>query len=215
MVKRCETCPGAFTLALVGFVEAISISKHFARINRYDINPGGELRALGLSNFATSLFSGYPVTAGFSRTAVNAQPEPKALWRGVFSGIVIVLTLLFLTPLFSHLPKAALAASILVAVTSLLDLKESKRLWRVKRADFAMLFDVFHDSVVWDSIRHPHRCGGLDCALSRPKHPPSLCRAGTNPWHRRIYKPVTPTSCPSACRGSVWFASTRNCTLAT
>ncbi|MDD9933982.1 MAG: solute carrier family 26 protein [Myxococcales bacterium] len=135
--------PAALTIALVAFIEAISVGKHFARLGRYEIRPGQELIALGAANLGGSFFGGYPITGGFSRTAVNAQAGARTPMAGVVTAVVVALTLLLLTPLFHYVPKAALAAIIMTAVLGLFDLAEPRRLWRVKRADFALLLFTF------------------------------------------------------------------------
>jgi SulP family sulfate permease len=131
--------PTALVITLVGFMESISVAKSFARRNRYKVDPDQELRALGLSNIAGSLFGAYPVTGGFSRTAVNAQAGAKTPMASIITAAVVTATLLFLTPLFYYLPKAVLAAIIMTAVFGLVDVKEAKHLWRVKRGDLALM----------------------------------------------------------------------------
>ena len=90
---------------------------------------------LGLANVAGGLFSGYPVAGGFSRTAVNYQAGARTPLASVFTAALVLLTLLFLTPLFTHLPNAVLAAIILVAVIGLIDFKEARYLFKIKQAD--------------------------------------------------------------------------------
>lgn len=135
--------PGALTLALVGFIEAISVGKQFATRRGYDIRPNQELVALGLSNMGGALFGGYPVTSGFSRTALNAQAGARSQLSGLVTAAVLASTLLLLTPLFFYLPKAVLAAIIMTAVLGLVDLAEPRHLWRVKRSDFWLLAFTF------------------------------------------------------------------------
>jgi SulP family sulfate permease len=135
--------PSALTIALVAFIEAISVGKHFARQGRYEVRPGQELVALGAANLAGSFFGGYPITGGLSRTAVNAQAGARTPMAGVITAAVLALTLLFLTPLFHFMPKAVLAAIIMTAVFGLFDAREPRRLWRVKRGDLALLLFTF------------------------------------------------------------------------
>jgi len=135
--------PAAVTIALVAFVETISVGKQFARSGGYEIDPSQELVALGAANLAGGVTGGYPVTAGFSRTAVNAQAGARTPLAGVVTAALVALTLLLLTPLFFHLPKAALSAIIVAAVAGLFDLAEPRRLWRVKRADLGLLVFTF------------------------------------------------------------------------
>lgn len=135
--------PTALTISLVGFMESISVAKNFARRNKYEVDANKELVALGLANITAGLFRGYPVTGGFSRTAVNAQAGARTGLAGLITAAVIGLTLLFLTPLFYYLPKAVLAAIIMVAVFGLIDIKEVRHLWKVNRADLALLVLTF------------------------------------------------------------------------
>ncbi|HJK94770.1 MAG TPA: solute carrier family 26 protein [Polyangiaceae bacterium LLY-WYZ-15_(1-7)] len=135
--------PIAVTISLVSFMESISVAKAFARKNRYDVDPSQELVALGAANLGGTLFGAYPVTGGFSRTAVNAQAGAKSGLAGLITAAVIGLTLLFLTPLFYFLPKAVLAAIIMTAVFGLVDIAEMKHLWKVKKSDLALLVLTF------------------------------------------------------------------------
>ncbi len=133
----------AIVISLVSFMESISVAKAFARQGRYEVDPNQELVALGAANLGGSFFGAYPVTGGFSRTAVNAQAGAKTPLAGLITASVIALTLLWLTPLFYYLPKAVLAAIIFTAVFGLIDLHEVKHLWRVKRSDLALLVLTF------------------------------------------------------------------------
>lgn len=135
--------PTAITIAMVGFMESISVAKAFARMNRYEVDAGQELVGLGAANVAGSFFNALPVTGGFSRTAVNAQAGAKTGLASLITAAVIGLTLLFFTPLFYFLPSAVLAAIILTAVAGLVDVAEVKHLWHVKRADLALLALTF------------------------------------------------------------------------
>lgn len=131
--------PTAIIISLVGFMESISVAKAFARRRRYEIDANRELVGLGLANLAAGLFRGYPVTGGFSRTAVNAQAGARSSLAGLVSAGIVILTLLLLTDLFFFLPKAVLAAVIITAVLGLVDLHEVRHLWRVDRADLTLL----------------------------------------------------------------------------
>lgn len=131
--------PTALTIALVGFMESIAVAQAFARRHKYDIEADQELIALGGANLAGALFSAYPVTGGFSRTAVNDQAGAKTPLASILTAVVIALTLVFFTPLFHYLPKAVLAAIIMTAVAGLVDVKEVKHLWKVDRSDLVLL----------------------------------------------------------------------------
>ncbi len=138
-----DLLPIAITIALVSFMESISVAKNFARQNRYDVDADQELKALGLANVGGAFLGGYPVTGGFSRTAVNAQAGAKTGLAGLVSAGVVVLTLLFLTPLFYYLPKGVLAAIIMTAVFGLVDFKEAKHLWAISKSDLALMGITF------------------------------------------------------------------------
>ncbi len=136
--------PTALTISLVGFMESIAVAKAVQkRHQEYEVVPNQELIALGAANLAGALVQAYPVTGGFSRTAVNDQSGAKTGLASIISALLIVLTLLFLTPLFYSLPKAILASVIMVAVFGLIDVREARHLWRVDRSDFWMLAVTF------------------------------------------------------------------------
>ncbi|MEM9928573.1 MAG: solute carrier family 26 protein [Bacteroidota bacterium] len=136
--------PTALTISLVGFMESIAVAKAVQKKHRdYEVVPNQELIALGAANLAGAVVQAYPVTGGFSRTAVNDQAGAKTGLASIISAALIVLTLLFLTPLFYSLPKAILASVIMVAVFGLIDVKEAKHLWQVDRSDFSMLAVTF------------------------------------------------------------------------
>ncbi|HMQ47789.1 MAG TPA: solute carrier family 26 protein [Saprospiraceae bacterium] len=136
--------PTALTISLVGFMESFAVAKAIQSKHKdYQVDANQELMALGLANFGAAFFQGYAVTGGFSRTAVNDQAGAKTGLASIISASLIVLTLLFLTPLFYYLPNAVLAAVILVAVSSLIDYKEARHLWENDRSDFWMLLATF------------------------------------------------------------------------
>ena len=135
-----ELAPIALTLALIAFMEAISVAKAIeAKHTNYKVNANKELIALGLGNIVGSLFQTYPSTGGFSRTAVNDQSGAKTPLAAIISAVVVGLTLLFLTPYFYYLPKAVLAAIIMVAVFGLLDFKVPAQLWQYTKRDLFIL----------------------------------------------------------------------------
>ncbi|MCB9763200.1 MAG: solute carrier family 26 protein [Alphaproteobacteria bacterium] len=135
--------PTALAIALVGFMESISVAKAFATRNRYRVDANQELIALGAANLGAAAFGGYPVTGGFSRTAVNAQAGSRTPLASLITAGVVALTLLFLTPLFYFLPKAVLASIVMVAVFGLVDVRTFLRLLKVKPADALMLAITF------------------------------------------------------------------------
>ncbi len=141
-----DLLPIAVTIALVGFMESVAIAKAFqskSKQREYKVIPNQELIGLGLANAIGSFFQAFPTTGGFSRSAVNFQAGAKTGLASIISAILIILTLLFLTPLFYYLPQAILASIIMVAVFGLIDLKEARHLWVSDRKDFYMLMVTF------------------------------------------------------------------------
>jgi len=136
--------PMALTIALVSFMESIAVAKAIQSKHRdYKVKPNQELISLGLANVFGSFFQSFPTTGGFSRTAVNDQAGAKTGLSGIISAILILITLLFLTPFFYNLPKAILASVIMVAVFGLIDYKEAIHLWKSNRTDFFLLLITF------------------------------------------------------------------------
>ncbi len=136
--------PIALTISLVSFMESIAVAKAIqAKHKNYKVSANQELIALGAANIGGAFFQSYPVTGGFSRTAVNDQAGAKTGLASIISAVLIILTLLFLTPLFYFLPSAILASVIMVAVFGLIDYKEAIYLWKTNRIDFAMLIVTF------------------------------------------------------------------------
>lgn len=140
--------PIAVTIALIGFVESYAMAKVIATRERYAVNPDQELRALGAANIGTGFFAGFPVTGGFSRSAVNYDAGAKTGLAGMMTAVFVMLTLLFFTSWFYYLPQAVLAAIIIVAVYGLIDWREPKHLWQVKRADALTLIVTFAATLV-------------------------------------------------------------------
>ena len=139
-----ELLPIAFTLVMVGYLETISIGKSLeAKQDEYRIRPNQELIALGLSNMVGSLFKAFPTTSGFSRSAINQESGAKTGMAALISVTMVVITLLFLTPLFYHLPKTVLAAIIIVAVFGLVNFKEAAFLWKANLLDFWLMLATF------------------------------------------------------------------------
>ncbi|MBA6156047.1 solute carrier family 26 protein [Tenacibaculum sp. S7007] len=143
-----ELFPIAATLVMVGYLETISIGKTLeAKQDEYRIRPNQELVALGISNIVGSLFQSYPSTSSFSRSAINEESGGTTGVSALVSAIIVVLTLLFLTPVFYHLPKTILAAIIIVAVFNLINIKEAKRLWKANNLDFWLLVATFFSTL--------------------------------------------------------------------
>ena len=138
-----DLIPSALAIGLVGFMESIAVAKVYAARHRYEVDANKELVGLGLANVAGAFFSAYPTTGGFSRTAVNDQAGAQTNLAAIFSAGIIALTLLFLTPLFYFLPKAVLAAIVMVAVFGLIEWEEVVHLWHVDRTDLALMGVTF------------------------------------------------------------------------
>lgn len=131
--------PSAFVIALVAFMEAIAVAKVYATKNRYTVDPNQELKGLGAANVVAALTGGYSVTGGFSRTAVNAQAGANTPLASLVTAGLIAVALLTITPLFYFLPKAVLAAIVMVAVFGLIDLKTPLKLARTHPVDAGLL----------------------------------------------------------------------------
>ena len=136
--------PISLTLAIVGYLESISISKTIAeKYKYYQLNPNQELIALGSSNIIGSFFQSYPTTGGFSRTAVNDQAGARSGVASLICALVVVITLSFFTQWFFYLPKAVLGSIIIVAVIRLIDIKYAIRLYNSRKDEFAILLFTF------------------------------------------------------------------------
>jgi SulP family sulfate permease len=135
--------PMAFTIALIGYTEGISIAKAMAAKTRQEVSPNQEFIAVGAANVAAGLFQAFPVAGGFSRTAVNHQAGAQTGMATLITAATVALSVLLLTPLFFNLPKAILAAIILVALTSLIDIKAAKTIFRVRLTDGVAMTATF------------------------------------------------------------------------
>jgi len=129
----------ALLLSIIGFVESVSVGQTLAAKRRQRIDPDQELIGLGAANISAAFSGGYPVTGGFARSVVNFDAGAETPAAGAFTAIGIALAALFLTPLLSSLPIATLAATIIVAVLSLVDFKTPRTIWRYSKADFAAM----------------------------------------------------------------------------
>jgi SulP family sulfate permease len=145
-----ELMPIALTLVMVGYLETISIGKSLeAKQDEYRVRPNQELIALGLSNIVGSLFKAYPSTSSFSRSAINQESGATTGMASLISVVMVVLTLLFLTPLFYFLPKTVLAAIIIVAVFGLINFKEGSFLWNTNKLDFWLMLATFLSTLIF------------------------------------------------------------------
>ena len=129
----------AALISIIGFVESVSVAQTLAARRRQRIDPDQELVGLGTANLASAFSGGFPVTGGFARSIVNFDAGAATPAAGVFTAGGIALAALYLTPLLYFLPKAALAATIIVAVTALIDIGALRRTWNYSRSDFAAM----------------------------------------------------------------------------
>ncbi len=129
----------AAVITLVGFMESTAVSRVYARRHGYDIDPNQELIGLGAANVAAGLFGGYPVTGGFSRTAVNDSAGARTPVASLVTAGLVLLTIAMFAPLLSSLPNAALGAIIVAAVAGLVDIREMRHIGRVKPSDLVGL----------------------------------------------------------------------------
>ena len=127
----------ALLISVVGFVESVSVGQTLAAKRRQRIVPDRELVALGAGNLGAAFSGGFPVTVGFARSEVNFDAGAQTPAAGVFTAAVILLVVLFLTPALHYIPQAALAATIVVAVLSLVDFGILRRTLAYSRADFS------------------------------------------------------------------------------
>ena len=136
--------PTVLAVTVIGIVESLGIAKMLeAKHQDYVVRPNQELFALGVSKVGGAFFQALPTSGSFTRSAVNNNAGAKTTVSSIITAILIALTLLFLTPLFYYLPKAVLAAIILLAVKSLFDIKEAIHLWHSHKRDFVMMLVTF------------------------------------------------------------------------
>ena len=130
----------ALVISIIGYVESISVGKTLGAKRREKVKPNQELIGLGAANIASGVSGGFPVTGGFSRSVVNFDAGAVTQLAGIMTAIGIMIASLLLTPMLYFLPKATLAATIIVAVTTLIDFSILKKTWRFSRSDFYAVF---------------------------------------------------------------------------
>ncbi len=135
--------PTALIISFVGYMESISVAKSLASKRRQKVDANQELVALGLANLGAAFTGGYPVTGGISRSIVNFAAGANSGLASIITAVLIGLTVIFMTPLFYFLPQAALAAIIMVAVFSLIDVQTLRHVWRYNKADAASMLITF------------------------------------------------------------------------
>jgi len=139
----------AVTIALIGFMEAISIAKAMAARTRQRLDANQELVGQGISNIVSGLFGSYPVSGSFSRSAVNIDAGAITGFSSIVTGLVVGVTLLWLTPLLYHLPQATLAAVIIMAVINLIKISPIIHAWHAEPHDGAVAVITFFLTVLW------------------------------------------------------------------
>lgn len=139
----------ALLISLVGFVESVSVGHTLAARRRERVEPDQELVALGTSNVSAAFTGGFPVTGGFARSVVNFDAGARTPMAGVLTAAGIAIASLLLTPALYYLPQATLAATIVVAVLSLVDLRMLRRTWSYSRPDFAGAAATLAGTLLW------------------------------------------------------------------
>lgn len=131
---------GALLISMVGFVESVSVGQTLAAKRRERINPNQELVGLGVANISAALSAGMPVSGGFSRSVVNFDAGARTPAAGAFTALGILIVIIAFTPLLKALPIATLAATIIIAVLSLIDWSAIQHTWRYSTSDFLAMF---------------------------------------------------------------------------
>ena len=138
-----QLLPNAFIIALIGYLESVSIAKSMASQRREKISASKELHGLGAANIAASISGGFPVAGGFGRSMVNFSSGANTPLASVITAGLVTFTLLSLTPFFFFLPKAILAAIIIMAVAPLINIQAFKQAWRYDKTDALSLLVTF------------------------------------------------------------------------
>ncbi|MEM6580058.1 MAG: sulfate permease [Pseudomonadota bacterium] len=131
-----ELAVSALLIAIIGFVESVSLAKTLAAKRRQRIQPDRELVALGAANISSAVSGGFVVAGGFSRSVVNFEAGAQTQAAGMFAAVGLAVVALFFTPALYFLPKTTLAATIIIAVASLIDMAVIRRAWRYSTSDF-------------------------------------------------------------------------------
>jgi len=139
-----KVAPTVLTISFINFIETVAIASKIGEKHGYKIVPDQELLGSGMTNLLGSFVCAFPIAGSFSRTAVLSQAGAKTQVAGVITGVVIILTYLFLTPLFTYLPNVSLASIILISVVNLIDYKEAIHLLEIRFLDFlAFMISLF------------------------------------------------------------------------
>ncbi|MCB0167196.1 MAG: solute carrier family 26 protein [Anaerolineae bacterium] len=208
--------PTALAISFVGYMESISVAKSLASKRREKVEANQELIALGAANFGATFTGGYPVTGGFSRSVVNFAAGANTGLASIITALLIGLTVVFLTPIFYFLPKAVLAAIIIVAVVGLIDVTAFKHVWRYNKPDAVSMIVTF-GAVLAVGIETGILVGAAAAILlyiwrtSRP-HMAIVGRLGDSETYRNVLRHPVKT-CPHVLTirvdESLYFANTK------
>jgi SulP family sulfate permease len=135
--------PSALIISIVGFLEAFAIAKSIASQTRQKIDVNQELIGQGIGNIASSLFKGYPIAGSFSRTAVNFSAGAVTGISSVFVSLLVLVTILFLTPFLYYLPKAILSAVVIAALVDLIEFSKFRQTFKLSRTDGIVISTTF------------------------------------------------------------------------
>jgi len=151
----------AAIISLLGFMEAISVAKAMAAKTGQRLDPNRELIGQGLANMLGAVSKSYPTSGSFSRSAVNLQSGAISGLSSVFTSLTVVMVLLFLTPLFYHLPQSVLAAIIMLAVVGLINVRGFIHAWQAQRHDGVISIITFVCTLVFA----PHLDRGIEVGV--------------------------------------------------
>eukprot|EP00041_Stephanoeca_diplocostata_P035140 m.1228508 g.1228508 ORF g.1228508 m.1228508 type:complete len:802 (+) comp24645_c0_seq1:166-2571(+) len=144
-----EVITASIAISLLGYLESIAIGKAFAHKNGYELDPTQEMRAIGLGNVVSSFFQSYAITGSFSRTAVNAASNVQTAFGGVFTALLVIVSLEAVTAAFFWIPKAALGAIIMMSVVHMVDVDQVRRIGKVQPQDLLIWFTSFLACLLW------------------------------------------------------------------
>ncbi|ORU90384.1 MAG: sodium-independent anion transporter [Cycloclasticus sp. symbiont of Poecilosclerida sp. M] len=145
-----QLLPKALLIALIGYLESVSIAKSMASQKRQKINSDQELVGLGAANIASAISGGYPVAGGFGRSMVNFTAGAESPLASLFTALLVAATLVLITPVFFFLPKAVLGAIIILAVLPLVDFTTFLHAWHYDRTDAAAMALTFFTVLIVD-----------------------------------------------------------------
>eukprot|EP00743_Colponemidia_sp_Colp-15_P008568 GILK01009324.1.p1 GENE.GILK01009324.1~~GILK01009324.1.p1 ORF type:complete len:722 (+),score=102.75 GILK01009324.1:75-2240(+) len=149
LTNLSELLPDAMAIALVGYVETLAVAKAIATRQRYDLNANTELLAFGICNLVSSFFTCFPSFGALSRSPVNELCGAKTQLAGFITGVCVGLALLFIMPYLYYLPVACIAATVIVSVVGVIELREAVYLWRVHKLDFGLFMLALFGTLIF------------------------------------------------------------------